>query len=164
MPAAGEPKEIVTGSGIRSGSQRSCMGLKTLDVARSMCTGMIGTSRPLTMRSMPRWNGLVMPVRVIWPSGKMQTSSPLSRALPASRKASRIIRGPARGGDRDRPHGAEEPAQERPLEVLGVDHEADRPVDRGDHEQAVGEGHVVRGQQARAPRWARWAGPATRNR
>ena len=31
--------------------------LKTLAVARSMWTGMIGTVRPLTIRSSPRWNG-----------------------------------------------------------------------------------------------------------
>ena len=50
----GEAKEIVTGSGIRSGSQLFRIGLKTLAVARSMWTGMIGASRPLRIRSMPR--------------------------------------------------------------------------------------------------------------
>ena len=75
---------------------------------------MIGTVRPLTIRSSPRWNGRIIPVRVIWPSGKMQTSSPSSSARPASRNAWRIIFGPpvpAIGIARIAP---QEPAEERP--------------------------------------------------
>ena len=88
-----------------------------------------------------------MPVRVIWPSGKMQTSSPSSRARPASRKASRIIFGPPVLAIGIAPMRAQEPAQEGTPEVLRIDHEADRPVDRGDHEEPVGERDVVRRQE-----------------
>ena len=55
---------------------------------------MIGTVRPFTMRSKPRRKGSKVPVRVICPSGKMQTISPWSRAYPAQRSALRIMRGP----------------------------------------------------------------------
>ena len=47
-----------------------------------------------TIRSKPRRNGGRLPVRVIWPSGEMQTMSPASSAWPASRKARRMTRGP----------------------------------------------------------------------
>ena len=58
---------------------------------------MIGVVRPLTIRCKPRWNEAIIPVRVSWPSGKTQTISPSSSALPASRNACRIIRGPPLG-------------------------------------------------------------------
>ena len=108
---------------------------------------------------------MVIPVRVIWPSGKMQTSSPLSSALPASRKASRIILGPPMAGDRDRPHGAEEPAHERPLEVLGIDDEPDRPIDRAAITNSPSANETWFGvSRARAFGRARCSGPATRSR
>ena len=53
---------------------------------------MIGTCRPFTIRSKPRRNGSSVPVRVICPSGKMQTISPSSSACPALRSARRIMR------------------------------------------------------------------------
>ena len=53
----------------------------------------------------------------------------------------------AMAGNRDRPHGAEESAQERPFEILGIDDEPDRPIDRAHHEQTVDERDVVRCQE-----------------
>ena len=104
-----------------------------------------------------------VPVRVICPSGKMQTSSPSSSALPASRNAWRIIFGPplpaigiARIARRNGPRSGRS-------EVLGVDDEPDRPVDRGDQEQAVGERDVV-GRQQRRPFAGHVRRPITRTR
>ena len=145
---SGEPNETVTGSGIRSGSRRFCIGLKMLAVARSMCTGMIGTSRPLTIRSSPRWNGQGHARPGDLAFGEDADELAVIERLARLAEGLEDHPGPAAAGDRDRPHDAEEPAQERPLEVLGVDHEPDRPVDRGDHEQAVGERDVV-GRQER---------------
>ena len=58
---------------------------------------MIGVVRPLTIRSQPALKRRHQPVRVSWPSGNRQTSSPASRARPASRNACRIIFGPPLG-------------------------------------------------------------------
>ena len=55
---------------------------------------MIGTSTPFMMRSMPRRNGSIWPMRVIWPSGKMQTTSPSFSASVAVRREWIISRGP----------------------------------------------------------------------
>ena len=43
---------------------------------------MIGVVRPLTIRCSPRWKGAIIPVRVSWPSGKTQTTSPSSMPGP----------------------------------------------------------------------------------
>ena len=50
-------------------------------------TGTIGTGfwQRLTICSRPRWNGSMKPVRVMAPSAKMHTTSPLSRAALAVR-------------------------------------------------------------------------------
>ena len=53
----------------------------------------------------------------------------------------------AAGGDRDRPHRPEDPAGDRPIEVFGVNHEADRSIRTGDHEKTVGERHMIRNEQ-----------------
>ena len=108
---------------------------------------MIGVVRPLTIRCKPRWNGAIIPLRVSWPSGKTQTTSPASSALPASRNAWRIIRGPPLGRDRDRTHRPQERPDDRVIEIRSIDDEPDRPVDAGDQEEAVGERDVVRHQQ-----------------
>ena len=44
---------------------------------------------------MPRRNGSVLPIRLISPSGNMQTTSPWSSASPALRSARSICRGPS---------------------------------------------------------------------
>ena len=48
---------------------------------------------PLMMRSMPRRNGSNWPVRVIWPSAKMQTISPSRMASLAVRRERIMSRG-----------------------------------------------------------------------
>ena len=46
----------------------------------SSATGMMGASTSFMMRSKPRRNGSICPMRVIWPSAKMQTTSPFRMA------------------------------------------------------------------------------------
>ena len=67
--------------------------LKMLPQTPSRQTGMIGASRPFMIRSKPRRKGSICPMRVIWPSAKMQTTSPSRMASEAVRKAVIISRG-----------------------------------------------------------------------
>ena len=55
--------------------------------------GTTGTGRAARMRSTPERKGLISPVRVIWPSGKMPTSSPAASAASISAKAFSINAG-----------------------------------------------------------------------
>src|SRR6267143_2002390 len=59
----------------------------------SRFTGMMGTSTPLIMRSIPRRKGSIWPIRVICPSGKIPTISPFFSASVARRKEWIISRG-----------------------------------------------------------------------
>ena len=67
--------------------------LKMLPHTPSRLTGMMGTSTPFMMRSRPRRKGSIWPVRVIWPSAKMQTISSWRRASLAVRSERIISRG-----------------------------------------------------------------------
>ncbi len=81
LDGSGGPNVTVTGYGRCSGRfQKNLPRLKlnTLPQTRSRLTGMTGTSRPCTMRSNPRLNGSRLPVRLIAPSAKMQTTWPAS--------------------------------------------------------------------------------------
>ncbi len=82
----GAPKLTDTGYGICSGhfqKKRPCLKLKTLPHSRSRHTGITGTSSPSTMRSKPRLNGSRLPVRLMAPSAKMQTTWPRSSSARA---------------------------------------------------------------------------------
>src|SRR5580658_1810658 len=59
----------------------------------SRFTGTIGAFTPFMILSMPRRNGRSWPIRVIWPSAKMQTTSPLRMASLASRREWIMSRG-----------------------------------------------------------------------
>ena len=92
----GAPKFTVTGYGIRRGifhRKRPLSKLKMLPQTPSSATGMIGASTSFMMRSNPRRNGSRWPMRVIWPSAKMQTTSPFRSASLAVRRAWIISRG-----------------------------------------------------------------------
>ena len=67
--------------------------LKMLPQTPCRWIGMIGASVPRTMYSKPRRKGSNMPVRVSWPSAKMQTTSPFRMASLAVRRAWSISRG-----------------------------------------------------------------------
>ena len=111
---------------------------------------MIGASRFFMMRSKPRWNGSNCPMRVIWPSAKMQTTSPLRMASLAV--CSAWIS--SRGRCSDETGMARENFGERldpAAFVNALEHqETDGPVGGGDEQQRVGEGQMIADEQRAA--------------
>ena len=86
----GFPKLTVTGYGKYRGTfqrNRPFSKLKMLPQTPSRQIGMIGASTSFMIRSNPRRNGRSWPIRVIWPSAKMTTTSPLRIASLAMRSA-----------------------------------------------------------------------------
>ena len=84
----GRPNATLTGYGNFCGHfhrKRPPWLLKMLPHTWSRHTGTIGAGVRLRICSKPRWNGSMKPVRVMLPSAKMQTASPLARASPAVR-------------------------------------------------------------------------------
>ena len=120
--------------------------LKMLPHRRSRCTGMIGTSVPSTIFSMPRLKGSMLPVRLMAPSAKMQTMWPGGDL--AARGADRFHRvARLAGAHRNRVHAAQQPVEGLHLVVRLPHHEADEALHAGADQEAVDVRHVIRHQQ-----------------
>ena len=124
---------------------------------------MIGVVRPLTIRVQPALEGCHHAGPRELALGEYADELAIVERLAGLAERLQDHLRPAASGDRDRLHRPQEPAQERLLEVRGVDHEADRPIDAGEQEEAVGERDVV-GDEKRPPSLGTFVRPRTRTR